>query len=739
MLLDQSNNQSGGDSFKRYLAEQGKKEALRRSQDYLNENFSETGDDFDFADQADIDVKPFKEIAIDAAKKQAKKEALKRSQDFLNDRFGGGGANFDFAEGGLNKPFADIAKDEAKKHARREVLKRSQDFLNDKFGGNGANFDFADNPGNEAVKDIFKNTAKKFAADEAKKQGRKLFDYAKEYNPRFGDLEKLYDPENDDPEKRFAGIKGTNKDEVKNLAQDLIDKEGKDALKKRIKRELEQYLEKAGKRTATQEVEHLANKGFKYGVNSGIKKGVKSVAKEGIESVAKSGVKTATKEAVKIGTKVGAEAAADVALEGGVELLGAAGAAETFGISEVLAQLIVIAISLGVSDAIDGTECLLKKEYKKAMHFFIRAATKIILFVVFLVLFIVCTALIPVFGFFIPLALINLYWSIGIIPFVNDLAIAQGLVWWEKIIIVVMDVASILFLGITAIVMLYVWCNIGSTIGFGVGGTIGSTIGGVIDRATTEKGSYCTAFQNLSGGSGGGSINGSGDSSPGTELGDETVGTFTPPGGSCKFSGVNLCKGIVGGNCSNTAIYNRVKNDWGAKIQEQLTRYGNIPGVANSHAFIEAIMTQESGGDPNAESPTGAAGLMQFTTGAANTYGPQCSSSYNSSRQWRKDNPMEQICMSIKYFQSIAAGQCGKPRVEVRNLAAGYNRGPGYCRPADGTYTSCTGNGCDGTPIKSWECLWTDAAHNSCNKYVEEGQKYAQFVFGCYTKFNSGN
>ncbi len=519
LLLDGSNNKSGGDSFKKYLADQAKREVLNRSQDYLNENFSDSGDDFDFSDA--LDGGSIKDSLKSNLKKRAKKEIIGRSQDYLNKNLSDSGDDFDFSALDQGSSVKDVLKDNLKKRAKKELLQRSQDYLNEKnpFGEEGGGkFDFADNAGDKSLKQIFKDNAKDIAKDQLAKQGERLFDYAQEQNPRLGGLrEAFYDPKNDDFSKRFAGIKGTNKEKIKKQVEQILDEEGKEALKKRIKKEIEQYLEKYGKRTATEEAQHLANKGLKYGVRRGVTKTAKTAVKTGIESAAKTGIKAGA----NVGAKVGATATAEVGLEAGAEFLGAAGAVETFGISEILAQLIVIAISLGISDAIDGAECLLKRDYKQAFHFFLRAATKIGVFILFIVITIISFAILNIFGLLIPVILIDLYWSLSAIPFVQDMALAQGLVWWEKLIIVLMNLLIIFAIGLYTLMGLYIWCNIGSLAGTTVGGPVGTVIGGVIDTATTAKGSYCEAFQKVgssTGGSGGGQTGDGGGGQTGGQI-----------------------------------------------------------------------------------------------------------------------------------------------------------------------------------------------------------------------------
>ena len=81
--------------------------------------------------------------------------------------------------------------------------------------------------------------------------------------------------------------------------------------------------------------------------------------------------------------------------------------------------------------------------------------------------------------------------------------------------------------------------------------------------------------------------------------------------------------------------------------------------------------------------------------------------------------------MTAKYLNAIAGTSCGS---DVRNIAAGYNAGPGRCAPS----ASCAGDtSCSGATVKQWECLYDDAAHQVCNFGFIETRNYATRVLYC--------
>ncbi len=82
------------------------------------------------------------------------------------------------------------------------------------------------------------------------------------------------------------------------------------------------------------------------------------------------------------------------------------------------------------------------------------------------------------------------------------------------------------------------------------------------------------------------------------------------------------------------------------------------------------------------------------------------------------------ICTGIEYMKSLSA-KCGP---DLRNIAAGYNAGPGYC----GVSRDCAGmTGCSGQQMRAWECPWDNRAHTIPNTGLLETRAYAPKVAAC--------
>jgi hypothetical protein len=603
-------------------------------------------------------------------------------------------------------------------------------------------------------------------------------------------------PEDDEEkdEQRVEKLVGMNRDQAREKAEKYL-KQNIDEFQKKVKDEVSKNVQDLFKKGTDK-----GGEGVKGGSDKGIEgaeegaEGIEGAEEgaEGIEGAAEvaEGSEIAGEGAELIGEGAeiageGAEIAAEageLAIEGGVAVgevaaeVGLESAAIAGGtavgsvapivgniagaiIGFIVAQFIMIAIHLGLKDVIDGLfelgKSILSKNLanksrylKKAIFLIVRACTKIALFVWF---FIMC--LLP-FGIFIAFFLLHIYWLLSWVPGIGSLPFMQGLVWWEKLLIVWFDLEIIFIIGITIAVGLFIWCNIGSIAGRATGGSIGQDIGGVFDKVTTF-GSYCAPFT-IGGGAtraistfGGGSnyLGTGGVGSAGSASGNETVGNYTAPAGNCSYSGKNLCETKVRPaiDCSRGKSFGQWEPGI-AKASQLVDQNGGIPGVSTA-ALIKGIMANESGLNPNAQSPDNpgvgpACGLMQFIVPTARQYARYCKTDDHGnpinpaavSCQWLKSNPNTSICMAGFYLQALSkSAPCNQPKVEVRNLAAGYNSGSG-CKIS----AACSGEtGCDGSPVKNWECVWNDKAHNSCNEaYTWKGTRdYSPSVFACYVNF----
>lgn len=184
---------------------------------------------------------------------------------------------------------------------------------------------------------------------------------------------------------------------------------------------------------------------------------------------------------------------------------------------------------------------------------------------------------------------------------------------------------------------------------------------------------------------------------------DNKCQAVVPPpssGVACLQSGLNLCQGDTSVGCANSKC-----SQYASMIERQAN------GVATVN-ILKAFMEVES--SCNIESVTGTSyGLMQMTPPIPQIYASFCGvRAGDVNRAWLTNpaNAEKSICISAQWINSLAASQCGS---SVRNLYAGYNGGQnGACALS----VSCAGEtSCSGEPVKRWECLYNDTAHQSCN------------------------
>ena len=194
-------------------------------------------------------------------------------------------------------------------------------------------------------------------------------------------------------------------------------------------------------------------------------------------------------------------------------------------------------------------------------------------------------------------------------------------------------------------------------------------------------------------------------------------------GVACSMKGVNLCEPKMwraGGKCTN--------NNCAAYAGPAGS---NATGAATAN-LIKAIIWQESSCNYNAVGPTTkygqACGPMQMLPSTAQTLKKDCNIPDNvrvdCSYLTNKQNLDKAICLGAKYIDKLQ-GKCGS---EVRNIAAGYNSGPGNCADSN----SCGGDkSCGSGSVRKWECIYNDNAHEVCNTGFDETRKYATQVLYC--------
>lgn len=195
----------------------------------------------------------------------------------------------------------------------------------------------------------------------------------------------------------------------------------------------------------------------------------------------------------------------------------------------------------------------------------------------------------------------------------------------------------------------------------------------------------------------------------------------TGPSATCMFSGFNLCQGNSTTPYSQTAMV--CSNSSCGQYAGYVAKYA---GGAASANLIKAIMMKESScnSDPP-DSGAGAYGLMQMKPSTAKIYARDCDIHADITSGYLIRNPESSVCLAAAYIRALSQGQCGS---QPRNLAAGYNAGPGWCSVSEDCASE---KSCSNDPVKSWECLYNNPEHTACNTGLNQTRDHVTKVLYC--------
>lgn len=228
---------------------------------------------------------------------------------------------------------------------------------------------------------------------------------------------------------------------------------------------------------------------LKGGVKKGFEKGIEEGAKKAVQGAVKGAGKKVAQSAAKDTTKLAVKGAEKAVVRGGGAVLGAG----TFGLGFLLAMLLDIAISLGINDAVDAAFELKDGNIKKATFLAIRAGSKVGIFLWMLVTVILMFTIGGIFIAVPSLVALNIYMLLGSIPWLKGIPQLQGMVLWEKIILIAIDVIAFLILAAFIGGLVYYLCQ---QTGLGGGGLSGGAASVVVSAYDWWYGGTGATFAN---------------------------------------------------------------------------------------------------------------------------------------------------------------------------------------------------------------------------------------------------
>ncbi len=199
--------------------------------------------------------------------------------------------------------------------------------------------------------------------------------------------------------------------------------------------------------------------------------------------------------------------------------------------------------------------------------------------------------------------------------------------------------------------------------------------------------------------------------------------TTTPPGGTIPGTApisTNPNVFIPQANITpeGAALVANNTNSYAAIIEAELARQG----VPISPELVRAIMSAESGGNPNAKSPAGAVGLMQVLPSTARQYFPGLT---DAQIEQELRNPQTNIRVGVQVLNA----NLNNPNVRSGNtndLIASYNSGAGNQlndagkKPALADSSDCPG-------ARAYECSINPGGLEETRNYVARVNYYNQY------------
>ncbi|HUO75608.1 MAG TPA: transglycosylase SLT domain-containing protein [Candidatus Paceibacterota bacterium] len=209
--------------------------------------------------------------------------------------------------------------------------------------------------------------------------------------------------------------------------------------------------------------------------------------------------------------------------------------------------------------------------------------------------------------------------------------------------------------------------------------------------------------------------------------GKATIGTYLAQYGGADANALNAimfaessCKPSANGGAGAYGLM-QLKPDTARKFQQACDVYYRCADGSyqkKDSATGKAIPCPENAGTPTL-SGTQTAGQI-----AATQVGDKVPIPITAGFLLSPSSTQYVVCLGAKFYASLKTS-CG---TNVRNIAAGYNAGPGYC----GLSVDCPGaQSCAGGPMQKWECPWDDRAHTVPNTGLLETRGYAPKVAYC--------